>query len=70
MQGGWKARIILGLSLCFSTLGSSAKEQFDEQLTIKSLRDGKVASRFSFKTVLQGASPRNPLTLGLEDVCT
>jgi phosphatidylinositol glycan class T len=50
-------------------LGSPTKEYFDEQLTIKSLRDGKVASRFSFKTVLQGISPRNPQTLGADDVC-
>ncbi|RDB15183.1 GPI transamidase component PIG-T [Hypsizygus marmoreus] len=68
MQAGWKAKFLLGLSLCLSALGSPIGEQFDEQLTLKSLRDGKVLSRFSFTTLLKGASPRNPQTLGSDDI--
>lgn len=69
MQASWKARLLLGLSLCVSTLANALGEQFDEQLTIQSLRDGKVASTFTFKTSLPGVSPRDPGTLGADDVC-
>ena len=66
MKSGWKTRLCLSLTLCLPAFG---RDHFDEQLTIKPLRDGKVASRFSFKTVLQDASPRNPQTLGVDDTC-
>jgi phosphatidylinositol glycan class T len=69
MEVGWKANYLLCIVLYLSTLGCVAREQFDERLAIKSLRDGKVASTFSFKTVLQGITPRNPRTLGADDVC-
>ena len=69
MKGGWRTKFILYLTLCLPALASPTRERFDEQLTIKSLRDGKVASKFSFKTILQGISPRNPETLGNDDVC-
>lgn len=70
MLVGFKARLLLGLGLCISVLANASTEQFDEQLTLTPLRDGKIISRFSFKTLLQGASPRNPQTLGLDDSCT
>ncbi|KAF9465783.1 GPI transamidase component PIG-T [Collybia nuda] len=66
MLASWKARLFVGLSLSLSVVKASG-EQFDEQLTIQSLRDGKVASTFSFKTLLKGVSPRDPRTLGAED---
>ncbi|KAF8073389.1 GPI transamidase component PIG-T [Lyophyllum atratum] len=68
MRAGCIARLLFVSSLCLSTLGTPLGEKFDEQLTIKSLRDGKVVSKFSFKTVLQGASPRDPRSLGADDV--
>jgi phosphatidylinositol glycan class T len=65
-----KASLFLILNLCFSSLGqATVVEQFDEELTIRPLRDGKVASRFSFRMLLKGVTPRNPQTLGLEDDC-
>ncbi|KAG6811243.1 hypothetical protein H0H92_008413 [Tricholoma furcatifolium] len=67
MRAGWLARLLLGTSLCALTLGSSVVEEFGEELTVKSLRDGKVASKFSFTTVLKGVSPRNPRNLGTDD---
>jgi phosphatidylinositol glycan class T len=69
MEVGWKANYLLCIALYFSTLVCVAREQFDEQLAIKTLRDGTVASTFSFKTILQGITPRNPQTLGADDVC-
>jgi phosphatidylinositol glycan class T len=69
MQISWKARFFLGFSLCLSTFAYASGEKFDEQLSIQSLRDGKVASTFSFKTSLEGVSPRDPRTLGEDDVC-
>ncbi|KAG6876909.1 hypothetical protein C0993_012144 [Termitomyces sp. T159_Od127] len=68
MQPGWLVRLLLGFSLLVSALGISQREQFDEQLTLKSLRDGKVASKFSFTTILKGTSPRDPRSLGTDDV--
>ncbi|KAG6872379.1 hypothetical protein C0995_010193 [Termitomyces sp. Mi166 len=68
MRAGWLARLLLGSSLLVSTLGTSQGERFYEQLTIKSLRDGKVASKFSFTTILKGVSPRDPRNLGTDDV--
>ncbi|KAF8148249.1 GPI transamidase component PIG-T [Crassisporium funariophilum] len=54
------------LNLCLTILGSYT-ERFDEKLTIKSLQDGKVASIFTFTTLLEGATPRNPRALGSDD---
>ncbi|KAG6917167.1 hypothetical protein DXG01_003603 [Tephrocybe rancida] len=48
--------------------GCPQEEQFDEQLTIKSLRDGRVASKFAFTTILKDVSPRDPRSLGTDDV--
>ncbi|TDL19217.1 Gpi16 subunit, GPI transamidase component [Rickenella mellea] len=42
-------------------------ERFSEHLSLKSLRDGRVATRFSFKTVVQDAVPRAPDSLADED---
>ncbi|KAE9400530.1 Gpi16 subunit, GPI transamidase component [Gymnopus androsaceus JB14] len=42
-------------------------EEFQEQLSFKSLRDGRVASTFSFKTLLKDATPRDPQTLALDN---
>ncbi|KAJ6579120.1 Gpi16 subunit GPI transamidase component [Mycena vulgaris] len=42
-------------------------ETFDEQLTVRALRDGKIVSTFSFSTVLEGATPKNPRNLTTED---
>ncbi|KAF5374112.1 hypothetical protein D9615_008878 [Tricholomella constricta] len=68
MRPGWIARALLVISLWHSSLASCEGEQFDEKLTIKSLRDGKVVSKFTFKTLLKGESPRDPRTLGVDDV--
>ncbi|EGN97089.1 hypothetical protein SERLA73DRAFT_56706 [Serpula lacrymans var. lacrymans S7.3] len=46
---------------------SRERERFDEDLHIRPLRDGKVASTFSFTTLLQDASPRDPLSLAYDD---
>jgi len=56
------------LHLCLLVLGSS-KERFDENLTINTLQDGKVAAKFTFTTLLKGVSPRNPQSLDEEDEC-
>ncbi|KAJ7686941.1 Gpi16 subunit GPI transamidase component [Mycena rosella] len=67
----WKSCFIL--SLCFPLLAfsrSSSSETFDEELTVRAMRDGKVASRFSFSTLLEGATPRNPQNLSTEDDST
>jgi hypothetical protein len=66
---GWKRTLLLlPLSLVLAT-SSTPTEQFDEELSIRPLRDGKVASRFSFTTVLKGVAPRDPATLGSNDEC-
>ena len=56
------------LNLCFTVLGS-ATEQFDERLTLRTLQDGKVVFKFTFTTLLKGASPRDPKALDTSDEC-
>jgi phosphatidylinositol glycan class T len=51
----------------FWACSASSTEEFEEELSIKPLRDGKVATRFTFKTLLKDTVPRDPQTLGLED---
>lgn len=68
MLASW--RFIAGIILAtYSALCSASQyhETFEEDLVIRPLKDGRVASKFSFTTLLQDASPRNPETLGLED---
>ena len=56
------------LNSCFTVLGS-ATERFDEHLILRTLQDGKVTSKFTFTTLLKGASPRDPKTLDASDEC-
>src|ERR1700753_1631710 len=44
-------------------------EYFEEDLTIRPLRDGRLGARFSFTTTLQSKSPRNPQSLDEDDDC-
>ncbi|KAF8139465.1 GPI transamidase component PIG-T [Mycena galopus ATCC 62051] len=46
---------------------SFSEETFQEELVIRALPDGRVASRFEFSTYLHGATPRNPQNLSVED---
>jgi len=62
-------RVILACLLSSSaySLGLYETETFEEALSIRQLRDGKVASSFSFNIWLADAIPRNPEALGSED---
>ena len=42
-------------------------EQFDEDLHLRPLRDGRLLSRFSFTTLLKGTAPRDPQQLSADD---
>ncbi|CCL99760.1 uncharacterized protein FIBRA_01782 [Fibroporia radiculosa] len=42
-------------------------EQFAEDLTLRPLRDGKLAASFSFTTLLENATPRHPGSLEYDD---
>ncbi|KAF7361641.1 GPI transamidase component GPI16 [Mycena venus] len=56
-----KSRSLLALCLLPACLSHSfSGETFNEELTIRGLPDGRVASRFEFSTFLHGATPRNP----------
>lgn len=62
--------ILFILSLCaIRVIASVFGESFQEELVLRPERDGRVVSRFAFMTLLSGASPRDPETLGLEDHC-
>ena len=70
MQHGWKRQVLFVFTFLASLVaGNSDAEQFDEELVLKPLRDGKVAATFTFSTLLKGASPRDPSTLDLDDEC-
>jgi phosphatidylinositol glycan class T len=62
------------LSLIFLLSGSfvavaAAAEEYREELTLRPLVDGKLSAHFSFSTVLPGAVPRDPSSLGTDDIC-
>lgn len=56
-------------ALCIASLVAAAREEFHEDLVIRPLSDGRVASKFTFTTLLRDATPRNPEALALEDDC-
>ena len=60
----WKTTLVLVLHLAAV---AAANEQFDEDLTIRPLRDGKLSARFSFSTTLKDATPRDPQQLSEDD---
>ncbi|KAF7376396.1 GPI transamidase component GPI16 [Mycena sanguinolenta] len=63
-----KLRFLWALCLLPACLSHSfSGETFTEELFIRGLPDGKVASRFEFSTHSHGATPRNPQNLSVED---
>ena len=62
--------LLPALVLCTTSAAADySGETFEEELILRPERDGRVVAGFSFKTLLDGAFPRNPETLGLEDQC-
>ncbi|KAH9850129.1 Gpi16 subunit GPI transamidase component [Lenzites betulinus] len=64
LRGCWRTCFLLALHL---VAASAHGEVFDEDLTLRPLRDGKLQARFSFTTLLKGATPRNPAALEDDD---
>lgn len=67
-----RCSVHLGIGLLLSlattsTLGRILNEEFNESLVLRPLPDGRLLSAFSFRTLLRGAVPRDPETLGSED---
>ncbi|KAI0369392.1 Gpi16 subunit GPI transamidase component [Pilatotrama ljubarskyi] len=62
--GSWRTCFLLALHL---VAASAQGEVFEEELTLRPLRDGKLEARFSFATLLKGATPRNPGALTVDD---
>ncbi|KAJ6498884.1 GPI transamidase component PIG-T [Mycena sanguinolenta] len=63
-----KSRFLWASCLLTACLSQSfSGETFTEELFIRGLPDGKVASRFEFSTYSHGATPRNPQNLSVED---
>ncbi|KAJ7268698.1 GPI transamidase component PIG-T [Mycena haematopus] len=61
-------RFLWALCLLPACLSHSfSGETFTEELVVRALPDGRVASRFEFSTRLHGATPRNPQNLSVED---
>ncbi|KAJ8519324.1 hypothetical protein ONZ45_g3718 [Pleurotus djamor] len=60
--------VFLLAGTCLAISPATSNEEFHETLTIRPLRDGRVASTFSFKTLLRGQVPRNPALLDQDDV--
>jgi hypothetical protein len=61
---GW----FLFFSIIYGGYGQSS-EFFSESLKITPFADGRVSTTFSFDTVLEGASPRDPRSLSSQDAC-
>jgi GPI-anchor transamidase subunit T len=69
MKTSWKYGLLLAASFLIQVAAVSKADTFDEQLFVKSFRDGKVLSRFTFNTLLHDAVPREPATLKQDDEC-
>ena len=59
--------LLLGIALLHCNSAAGAAEIFNETLSVRSLRDGRVSTRFSFVTALEHAVPRSPETLNVSD---
>jgi hypothetical protein len=59
---------LVALAACAPVSGRY-DERFTESLTLTELRDARVFARFEFESDLLGATPRDPVTLGLDDEC-
>lgn len=57
----------IGLWLICQSRVVLAEEQFNEELHIRPLQDGRLYTHFSFRTLLEGAVPRSPATLNDDD---
>lgn len=70
MLSGW-GRGVGCIFALYATLSvaSVPHEVFQEELVIRPLEDGRVASKFSFTTTLKGVLPRHPETLDTDDDC-
>ena len=64
LRGCWKTCFLVALHL---VAASAQGEVFEEDLTLRPLRDGKLEARFSFTTLLKGATPRDPQSLEHDD---
>ncbi|KAJ7134086.1 GPI transamidase component PIG-T [Mycena crocata] len=68
MQVYWKFYLVWSLCFPLSSFSHSLpSETFEEELRVRTLSDGKVVSRFSFSTLLEGAAPRSLQNLSTED---
>jgi hypothetical protein len=59
---------ILCACLCAISALALSAERFSEELTLRSLRDGKLSSAFEFKYQVNGV-PRDPSSFGYGDGC-
>ena len=59
--------LLLAIAIVQPYICVQASEIFNETLTIRPLRDGRVSTRFSFVTTLEHAMPRAPETLNVSD---
>ena len=65
------APLLLASAFGTSVLAShSHNEEYHEALTLRPLRDGKLAARFAFTTQLLHTVPRTPESLDEDDVGT
>jgi phosphatidylinositol glycan class T len=62
--------ICLSLVKGLVAVAKKPAEEYREELTLRPLIDGKLAAHFSFSTLLRGAIPRAPSSLGIDDICT
>ena len=63
-----RTTLLVLLNLCIvQVIANLLPEKFHEELVLRPERDGRLVSRFAFTTMIEGAYPRDPQTLGLED---
>ena len=64
----WQRALWIGFVIWWDlAICLSEREHFRENLSLRSLRDGRIAAHFSFETVLRNATPRTPEALEDDD---
>ncbi|KAI0312755.1 GPI transamidase component PIG-T [Amylostereum chailletii] len=63
----WHFTGLLLCTLLSDWAGAMPGEEYHEDLSLRPLRDGRLAAKFSFKTLLNGMNPRAPEALDTDD---
>ncbi|KAI0047315.1 Gpi16 subunit, GPI transamidase component [Auriscalpium vulgare] len=63
----WLFLFSIALATCSASWAAHIDEEYNEELVLRALPNGKLAARFAFSTLLKGTTPRPPTKLSSDD---